>query len=87
MATSIVPESSLLDNLLDDTPVDDLHQLMAAVLDRIMQHDIANRTGAAHYERSASRTHHRNGTRPRRFDTRLGTFDLQVPLKLPGFRG
>ena len=78
MATSIVPDS-LLDNLLDDTPVDDLHQLMAAVLDRIMQHDIANRTGAAHYERSASRTNHRNGTRPRRFDTRLGTFDLQVP--------
>ena len=44
-----------------------------------MQHDIANRTGAAHYERFASRTNHRNGTRPRRFDTRLGTFDLQVP--------
>ena len=52
---------------------------MAAVLERIMQHDIANRTGAAHYERFASRTNHRNGTRPRRFDTRLGTFDLQVP--------
>lgn len=79
MATSIVPESTLLDNLLDDTPVDDLHQLMAFMLDRIMQHDIANRAGAAHYERSASRTNHRNGTRPRRFDTRLGTFDLRVP--------
>ncbi len=52
---------------------------MAAVLERIMQHDIANRTGASHYERFASRTNHRNGTRPRRFDTRLGTFDLQVP--------
>lgn len=79
MATSIVPESTLLDNLLDDTPVDDLHHLMALVLERIMQHDIANRTGAAHYERSASRTNHRNGTRSRRFDTRLGTFDLQIP--------
>lgn len=79
MATNIVPESTLLDNLLDDTPVDDLHQLMAFMLERIMQHDIANRTGAAHYERSASRTNHRNGTRPRRFDTRLGTFDLEVP--------
>jgi len=79
MANSIVPESSFLDNLLDDAPVDDLHQLMAFMLDRIMQHDIANRTGAAHYERSASRTNHRNGTRSRRFDTRLGTFELQVP--------
>lgn len=79
MATNIVPESTLLDNLLDDTPVNDLHELMALLLERIMQHDIANRTGAAHYERSASRTNHRNGTRPRRFDTRLGTFDLQVP--------
>lgn len=79
MTTTIVPESSLLDNLLDDTPVGDLHELMAAVLERIMQYDVANRTGAAHYERTASRTNHRNGTRPRRFDTRLGTFDLQIP--------
>lgn len=73
MTTSIVPDSTLLDNLLDDTPAEDLHKLFALVLERVMQYDIANRTGAARYERSESRTNQRNGTGPRRFDTRLGT--------------
>jgi transposase-like protein len=44
-----------------------------------MEAELAQRAGAGHYERSADRVDYRNGTRPRRFDTRMGSIDLAIP--------
>jgi len=35
--------------------------------------------GAGYGERSEARTTRRNGYRPRRWDTRVGSIDLQIP--------
>jgi len=44
------------------------------------------RAGASRYERSDERKWFRNRTRTRRFDTRLGTIDLDVPkLRFGGY--
>lgn len=37
------------------------------------------RTGAERYERTPARRTYRNGYRPRRWDTRVGTVRLRIP--------
>ena len=45
----------------------------------LMEAEVANKVGAEAHERSEQRSTHRNGYRDRRWDTRLGTLQLQVP--------
>ena len=56
-----------------------LRELLALVLDRATELEIDQRVGDGRYERTGERQSYRNGSRPRRFDTRLGTIDLNVP--------
>jgi transposase-like protein len=82
---SVLP-STLVDNLVSlvsEPQLADLRELLALVLDRAMQFEVEQRVGAAPYERHEDRREYRNGTRPRRFDTRLGTIALAIP-KLRG---
>lgn len=45
----------------------------------LMELEVSEVVGAHRYERTGERTDYRNGTRPRRWDTRVGTIDLRVP--------
>ncbi|MBM3465285.1 MAG: IS256 family transposase [Armatimonadetes bacterium] len=51
-------------------------EMMARML---MEMEVLQRTGAALNERSEDRLVQRNGYRPRRWDTRAGTIELQIP--------
>ncbi|HEY8648178.1 MAG TPA: IS256 family transposase [Candidatus Limnocylindria bacterium] len=64
---------------LEEVEPDLLRELLHDVVDRVMSADVDGLTGAGHSERSPERTNRRNGYRGRRWDTRLGTIDLQIP--------
>jgi transposase-like protein len=49
------------------------------ITDFVMEAEVSAKIGAEPYERAAERTTHRNGYRERRWDTRLGSLQLQVP--------
>ncbi len=82
MAENSVPETAVIDNLATVMAEPQLHTLrdmLAMVLERAMQLEVTGEVGAEIYERVANRKSYRNGTRSRRFDTRVGTIDLAVP--------
>jgi transposase-like protein len=56
-----------------------LREMMAYVANRMMDMEVESLTGAAHGERSPSRTNHRNGYRARAWETRAGTVELEIP--------
>jgi len=81
MTKSIVPQDALHDNastLLGD-PTDALRDLLAGTLNAVMHQEVAAQLNAGAYERHDDRQGYRNGTRTRRFDTRMGTLELEVP--------
>jgi putative transposase len=88
MARTILPQAELLDNHdLLGAPTDDLRDLLSMVLHRVMEMDVTRLSGAEPYERVETRSNQRNGTRPRRFDTRMGTIALEVPrLRSGGYQ-
>ncbi len=45
----------------------------------LMEAEVSGLIGAEHGERTADRATHRNGYRPRRWDTRAGELELQIP--------
>jgi transposase-like protein len=49
------------------------------MMDYVMEAEVTAKIGAEAFERTADRTTYRNGFRDRRWDTRLGTLQLQVP--------
>src|SRR5579885_931193 len=59
-----------------EDPIRAMAQLMAEAL---MESEVTAKVGAEPHERSAERRTYRNGYRPRRWDTRLGKLELQVP--------
>lgn len=80
MVQSILSQDDFDDNGILGEPTDALQQVLRRALHGLMELDIAQRTGAARYERNADRMDQRNGTRPpRRFDTRMGSIDLDIP--------
>lgn len=74
-----MPLSDDLRKLLTEGSGDFLREAMIAVLKEFMEAQIAQLVGAARHERSDDRQDQRNGFRERRFDTRVGTIDLEVP--------
>jgi transposase-like protein len=56
-----------------------LREMMAYVANRMMDMEVESLTGAAHGERTPSRTNHRNGYRERAWQTRAGTVELEIP--------
>jgi transposase-like protein len=56
-----------------------LREMMAYVANRMMDVEVESLTGAAHGERSPTRTNHRNGYRARAWETRAGTVKLVSP--------
>lgn len=59
--------------------IDFLKQAARVVAQILIEHEADGVIGAGSYERSEARRNYRNGCRPREWDTRLGTLELQIP--------
>ena len=59
--------------------VDLLREMIRFVAQRLMELDVETLCGAGYGERTADRINHRNGYRPRLWDTRAGSVDLEIP--------
>ena len=80
MAEMIVPQEAqdAKNDFLGET-TDALKEIFASTLNSIMEQELQMQVGAGRYERTDGRRDIRNGTRPRRFDTRMGSLNLHVP--------
>ena len=67
------------ENLLEGNQCDPLYQMMFMMMNMLMEMEANKITGSEKGEHNANRTDYRSGTRNLRFDTRLGTFNLQIP--------
>jgi len=80
MTKHTIAETAALKALLSETAD---HQILAEMLgfvaDRLMALDVDQLCGAGAHERSPQRVNHRNGYRPRRWETRAGAVDVQIP--------
>jgi len=63
----------------DGADIDFLRETLQVVLHAVMDADVSQQIGADLHERSEDRITYRNGSRPRRWDTRAGTIDLRIP--------
>ena len=59
--------------------VDFLREGVRTLAQALMEVEVAAQIGAEHSQRTPDRVTHRNGYRPRDWDTRVGTVELQVP--------
>ena len=84
MTKAIVPRAATFDNDFLGDPSDALRGLFQQALRGAMELEFDQQVGASRYERSEGRLDQRNGTRTRRFDTRMGTIDLEVPRRRGG---
>ena len=58
---------------------DVIRESVRVVAQELMEAEVSELIGAAHGERSEDRATHRNGYRARRWDTRAGEIELQIP--------
>lgn len=79
MATSELVAKSLLDEHTDI-----LREAVMLVVAELMEAEISADIGAAHGEVSPDRRTHRNGYRPRLWETRVGELELLIPRKRSG---
>jgi len=81
MAKDRIERDELASKLFEETAgaEDPLRRIAEMVTGFLMEAEVAQKVGAEPHERSSERTTHRNGYRPRRWDKRLGTPELQVP--------
>lgn len=59
--------------------LDFMREALRFVSQELIDAEASAAIGAARYERTDEQTTHRNGTRSRTFDTRMGTLDLEIP--------
>ena len=81
MAKDRIERDELASKLMETatSAADPLRAMAELLTDFVMEAEVTAKVGAEVHERSAERTTHRNGHRERRWDTRLGTLQLQVP--------
>lgn len=82
MTTVVKAKSSLLQVLRQagaEGDFDFLKQAAEVATQFLIEHEVEGIVGAGPYERSEARCNYRNGHRPREWDTRLGTLELQIP--------
>jgi transposase-like protein len=81
MAKDRINRDELADKLVERAAEaeDPLRTMAELITGFLMEAEVAHQVGAEAHERSEQRTTHRNGYRERRWDTRLGTLQLQVP--------
>jgi transposase-like protein len=69
----------LLRKQAGDADLDFLREAVRVLAEALMQAEVSAQIGAGYGERTAARTTQRNGYRPRRWDTRVGTVELAIP--------
>ena len=74
----------LVRRTLLDEHGDFLKEAVAMVVAQLMEAEITAEIGAAHGVVSAQRVTHRNGYRPRMWETRVGEIELEIPKKRSG---
>jgi len=74
----------LVRRTLLDEHGDFLRDAVAMVAAQLMDAEITGQLGAGHGEVSPERVAHRNGYRPRQWETRVGEIELQIPRKRSG---
>jgi putative transposase len=79
MALSKSALSDLLDALRAGGDLDVVREGLALVLQALIDAEAAQQIGAGRYERTASRTTHRNGSRMRLLSTKAGDVELKIP--------
>src|SRR5215211_2433826 len=79
MTTAEVVAKTLIDGHADF-----LRDAVALVARELMEAEVTEQVGAARGERSPDRATHRNGYRPRAWETRVGEIELAVPRKRSG---
>jgi putative transposase len=65
--------------LMSDEHADLLRESLRWVVEQLMETEVSELVGAGWGERTEDRATHRNGYRPRRWDTRAGEIELQIP--------
>ena len=65
--------------VLRDEHADVIRESVRAVAQELMEAEVSELIGAERGERTEDRATHRNGYRPRRWDTRAGEIELQIP--------
>ena len=76
MTEEMIALRALLEKSSD---ADLLREMIGFAAQRLMELEIAERTGADHGERSSDRINWRNGYRERDWETRAGTVELRIP--------
>jgi putative transposase len=71
--------TDLLDALRSGGDLDFMREAMQLVLQSLIDLEATQVIGAERYERSAERTTHRNGSRPRLLSTKAGDVELAIP--------
>ncbi|MFN9894979.1 MAG: transposase [Acidobacteriota bacterium] len=81
MAKNRIERNELVGKLMEaiGSAEDPLRAMAEVMMDYLMEAEVTAKIGAEAFERTADRTTYRNGFRDRRWDTRLGTLQLQVP--------
>jgi transposase-like protein len=81
MAKKRIERDELVGKLMETigSAEDPLRAMAEVMMDYLMEAEVTAKIGAEAFERTADRTTYRNGFRDRRWDTRLGTLQLQVP--------
>ena len=69
----------LLRKQADGGDLDFLREAVTVLAQAVMDAEVSAQIGADHGERSETRLTRRNGYRPRRWDTRVGTIELGIP--------
>jgi putative transposase len=76
-------DKELVQQILIDDP-QFLRRIVEKTLQQVLEAEITEHIGAAPYERTESRKGHRNGYKPRKLKTRVGTLKLLVPQDREG---
>jgi putative transposase len=71
--------NELLDALRAGGDLDVIRQALTLVLQALIEAEAAQQIGASRYERTETRTTHRNGTRTRLLSTKAGDVELRIP--------
>jgi putative transposase len=71
--------AQLADKLLASEHADVVRESVAWMVTQFMDAEVAAQIGAEHGERTPDRLTHRNGYRPRAWDTRVGEVELAIP--------
>ena len=79
MARESVDLLELLRKQAEEGDLDFLREAVAALAAAVMDAEVTEQVGAGYGERSEARLTRRNGYRARRWDTRAGSIDLQIP--------